>query len=108
MAVEEGDDDDDVDDDDEVVEEEGEGQRGTTKERRTMLYYFGILRRRRYQAAMFHLHGTLCNPLRFRILKSGSILRFRSRVVSRARARAHTPRAYTARVTGYHDTKFVR
>ena len=28
---------------------------------------------RRYQAAMFHLHGTLSNPPRFRILKSGSI-----------------------------------
>lgn len=34
---------------------------------------------RRYQAAMFHLHGTLSNPPRFRILKSGSIPRARSR-----------------------------
>lgn len=59
----------------EVVVENDEGKEKGKEERRrrrTMLYYFGILRRR-YQAAMFHLHGTLCNSPRFRILKSGSV-----------------------------------
>lgn len=59
------------------------------RRRRTMLYYVGILDGR-YQAAMFHLHGTLSNPPRFRILKSGSILRLRSRrlLLSRVQASA--------------------
>lgn len=64
---------------DEVVARERERERRgrekgreVRRRRRTMLYYFGILRRR-YQAAMFHLHGTLCNSPRFRILKSGSV-----------------------------------
>lgn len=57
-----------------VVENDEEGEKGKEEQRRrrTMLYYFGILRRR-YQAVMFHLHGTLCNSPRFRILKSGSV-----------------------------------
>lgn len=63
-----------------------------------MLYCVGILGRR-YQAAMFHLHGTLSNPPRFRILKSGSILRLRIGVV------CYSPVVITPRL--FPDVKFA-